>query len=154
MEDPGFYDQFNLDEPWDSPTNLLAASLRPSIYGCPSNRSNIDETNYVMIVGRNTASPGERGRTIDEFVDGTSETIMLVEVTDSGISWSEPRDLNANEISFGINEGTDGISSVHNGLANVALVDGSVHYFHDSTNPETIRQMTTVAGGEAVVVPD
>jgi hypothetical protein len=42
--------------------------------------------------------PGEQGMTIGEITDGTSNTLMLVEVHNSNIHWMEPRDLPIEEL--------------------------------------------------------
>jgi hypothetical protein len=80
---------------------------------------------------------------------------MIVEVANSGIKWSEPRDLKADEISFRINDGSArGISSHHVNGACVLMCDGSVHFLSSGTAAEQIKAMTTIAGGEAVGPPD
>ena len=84
-----------------------------------------------------------------------SNTLMIVEVAGSGINWAEPRDLDATKITFGINDGSaQGISSSHGGgVVNAAMCDGSVHSLSNSTAPQQIKAMTTIAGGEGQVAP-
>jgi hypothetical protein len=153
LAESGLYEMYDFDEPWDGPNNSALAPLIANIYQCPSdpNSQNGTETNYVMIVGPGTISDGTGSTKIADITDGTSNTIMLVEVTGSGINWMEPRDLNADEITFEINDPfAPGIGSNHLGVANVVLCDGSVSSMSDGTDPETIRAMTTIAGGEPV----
>ena len=55
-------------------------------------------TSYVAIVGPRTMwSPGLYVRAAD-FVDGLSQTIMVVEIANSDIEWLEPRDLPLAEV--------------------------------------------------------
>ena len=53
------YNQYNFDEPWDSPNNLAVAQQMPSEYGCPSDldATSAGETSYMVIVGPETGFP-------------------------------------------------------------------------------------------------
>ena len=151
LEQSMLYEMYDFDEPWDGPNNSALAPLIARAYQCASDPNPGTETNYVMIVGPGTLSDGTGTNGFRDITDGSSNTIMLVEVTGSGINWMEPRDLNADEITFEINDPLGpGISSNHPGVANVLLCDGSVHSMYEGTDPETIKAMTTIAGGEPV----
>ena len=146
---------YNFEEPWDSPNNQMVADTMISIYSCASYAgSDPLETNYVMIVGPGTISDGAGTTSTADIKDGPSNTIMVVEVANSGINWAEPRDLDAEQISYRINDQTAaGISSDHPGGACVVMCDGSVHFLDNSTDPEVIKGMSTIAGGEMVSLP-
>jgi prepilin-type processing-associated H-X9-DG protein len=148
------YPRFRLDQPWDSAHNLKLLNATPEYFGlhCPSDEENPGtETNYVMIVGTGSLSQGPNCVAFDQITDGTSNTIAVVEVTGSGISWTEPRDLVVQEVSFRINDADHlGISSHHPGGAQVLFCDGSTRFLPESTDPQLIQAMTTIAGGEDV----
>ena len=152
MEQEMLYQQYNFDEPWDSPTNLALTDMIPQVYRCPGDTTGrYGETSYVMIVGPETISDGPTARKITDIKDGTFCTIMVVEVANSGIDWMEPRDLKAEDMTFAINDGTpEGIRSGHPKVANILLCDGTVHTVPDTTDPARIRAMSTIAGGEEV----
>lgn len=157
LDEQVLYDQYDLEEPWDGPSNILLAGLMPEVYRCPSDVSTIGEsdTSYAMIVGPGTISDGPTAIKASEIRDGPSNTIMVVEVAGAGIHWMEPRDLNAKEISFAVNEDLgDGIQSDHAGVANVLFCDGSVRSFSNSADPKTVQATCTIAGGEDVSVSD
>ncbi|MEE8450433.1 MAG: DUF1559 domain-containing protein [Thermoguttaceae bacterium] len=149
LEQDMLYQQFDDTQPWDSPRNMMLTNTPMPIYGCPSSPQQGGlETNYVMIVGSETISDGA---SIASISDGCSQTIQIVEVAASGIHWAEPRDLNTDEITFAINDGSSpGIGSHHTGGANVALCDGSVHFLGDGTSPTQVEAMSTIDGGEVV----
>ena len=150
------YKKYRFDEPWDSPNNLTIAKEAGRSFRCPS-QPDVDYpiTNYVMIVGPHTISDGPHSRKLEEITDGTSNTIMVVEVADSGIRWNEPRDLRFDEIDFRINgEKRPGIGSHHPGKVNVAMCDGSKISLADSTPPEVVKALTTIDGGEDVEPPE
>jgi len=152
LGEQALYDQYDFDEPWDSPANLALADRMPSVYRCPSDTGfDVSETSYAMIVGPGTISDGTSATSSAEITDGASDTILLVEAAGSGIPWMEPRDLDAGEISYLVNDPIDpGIQSDHPGCANVAMCDGSVQALPDSTDPERVEAMSTIAGGETV----
>ncbi len=153
------YSQYRFDEPWDSPHNRTLALQMPGVYGCPDDPSfGSGMTSYVTIVGPHAFSPGPRGRKISEISDGTSNTIMVAEVANSGINWMQPQDLSAKDAKFqtsqrynsGVTATRIGISSGHPRGANVALCDGSVHFINDSIDPAILRQLITIDDGNAI----
>jgi hypothetical protein len=78
--------------------------------------------------------------------DDKSRTLMVVEVSDSGVLWMEPRDLHLSAMSFEIGaKKVVGIRSRHNAgdraVANVSTVDGSVLAVGDTTPPAEVRSM-------------
>ncbi|MBU4272786.1 MAG: DUF1559 domain-containing protein [Planctomycetes bacterium] len=153
------YKRYRFDEPWDSPNNLAVAAVAKEaalLFHCPS-QPEVDYpiTNYVMVVGPHTISDGPHSRKFEEIIDGISNTIMVVEVADSGIRWTEPRDLQFDEIDFGINgEKRPGIGSYHRQKIHVAMCDSAVITLADSTPPEVVKALTTIDGGEDVEPPE
>ncbi|MEE8450435.1 MAG: DUF1559 domain-containing protein [Thermoguttaceae bacterium] len=152
MEGQWLYDQIDLEQPWDSPQNRVFADMMPMEYACPSSATpDGATTSYMMIVGPGTISDGPTARKIAEITDGTSQTLMVVEVSGMGVNWMEPRDLDAETISFMVNDGTSqGISSDHASVANAAMCDGSVHSISSGVSPNEIKAMSTIDGGEMV----
>ena len=76
---------------------------------------------------------------------------MIVEAAGCGFNWMEPVDLNADEISYQINDGSGkGIRADHPSGVNVLFCDGSVQNLYEATAAEEIEAMTTVDGGEEV----
>jgi hypothetical protein len=146
--------RYNFDEPWDSPGNRQVTDTCIPEYQCPSDVADgvtSNETNYVMIVGPGMFSDGTSSNHMFQISDGFSYTIMIVEVVGSKIAWAEPRDLEADKITFKINDPqTLGISSRHSGGANCVLIDSSVVFASDSSDPGKIQAMCTIAGGETV----
>jgi len=152
LEQQPLYEQYNFDEPWDSPANLALADIMPDVFRCPSDPSTpFSNTSYAMIVGPGTLFDGTRPCRIADISDGTSNTIMLVEAAGSGINWMEPTDLDVQKLALGINNPSgQGIRSYHPGGANVAMCDGSVRFISATINPQTLKALITKAGGEPV----
>ena len=89
--------QYSFDEPWDGPHNRNLLHARPNIYACPSDwiAENATSTCYVAIVGPNAAWQGNNSRSLNDaaFRGKQSATILLAEVNNAGIAWTEPRDF-------------------------------------------------------------
>jgi prepilin-type processing-associated H-X9-DG protein len=152
-------DRYRFDEPWNSPHNSLLAKGAPAgmtffypLYHCPSDRrSSRWDTSYVMVVGPRTISAGPTSTRMKDITDGTSNTILVAEMCESGIHWMEPRDLRVEEMSFRINDPEYvGIASRHAGRAWAAFADGHTGSFADDIDPRVIQAMTTINGGEDV----
>jgi len=152
LEEMALYNEFELDEPWDSPHNLALARSMPPVYACPgSTDGEGNQTSYAMIVGQDAISDGPNGRRPKDITDGLSSTIMLVEAAGRGFDWTEPVDLDADGISYAINDGSGtGISGNHAEAVNILFCDGSVRALPEDTDPGIIKAMATVAGGESV----
>ncbi len=149
------YRQIRLDEPWDSPHNRQFAAMIPHGYQCPSSPHDLDsgQTDYVMITGPGTVGDGPRGTKMAEITDGTSQTLLVAEMADSGINWMEPRDYDTATMPHVITHPGDAnfaraLSSYHPGVANVLFCDGSVQSLSTETDPAVLERMFTKSGDE------
>ncbi len=104
IEEKERYSQYRFDEPWNGPNNRRLASQIPHHFHMPNEPDDSLDTNIVAIVGPETAFPGSSSVTIADFADGLDNTILLAEITGSGICWMEPRDLQVDQMSFKIND--------------------------------------------------
>jgi hypothetical protein len=109
LEQTTLYNQYRFDEPWDGPNNAEVCKRFPSSampFSCPADPNyGHPQTNYLAVVGPNTAWPGSRSAQLGtDFPDGAASTVLLIEVERSGIHWMEPRDLNFDEMSFKLND--------------------------------------------------
>ena len=88
------FKQFHLDEPWDSPHNRTLIDKMPSIYRMPMSKTEKGRTNYLLPVGGGAAFEADKPTTFKDITDGTSNTIMTVEVDDEhAVIWTKPEDL-------------------------------------------------------------
>lgn len=113
MDHYTLYERLRLDEPWDSPHNRSVEnrySLVGNEYGdlprdqyhCPSDpegdKGSSLDTSYFVVTGPGTAWQYDRKITVADLTDGAANTIMIIDVADSGIHWMEPRDVHIDEI--------------------------------------------------------
>ena len=121
-------------------------------YHCPCDRdSSPFDASFVVIVGPETAFPGAATTRFKDFADGSSNTVVMAEMSESGIHWMEPRDLDVDDMSLRVNDpGRKCIRSKHPGVANVLLGDGSVRSVSEDIDPALLKAVLTIAGGEPV----
>jgi hypothetical protein len=151
------FEQYHFDEPWDGPNNSRLADQALDVFNCPSvmhknGKVTSPMTNYVAVVGQETAWPGNRPARIADFTDGTDNTLLVVEMINSGIHWMEPRDLQFSEMAPTINsKSKPGISSIHNGGGAFSVfADGHVWFLNEKMSAEILKALLTRAGGEVV----
>ena len=145
MEEGRLYEQFHLDEPWDSPHNKVLLPLMPSQYACPSAvRAEPFLTNYRSIVGKSTFMSLDRDLTFADATDGIAFTLAVVETKD-GVPWTKPDDL-----PFDPDPPSPlfGSGSFHVGGFDALFADGSVRFLKTSTPLATLRALITRDGGE------
>ena len=150
LGEQALYGQYRMNEPWNSPHNAALANRMPAVYRCPSaNNIAPNVTNYAMLVGPNAISTGPKGRSKAEITDGLANTIAIVETTGNNINWLSPNDLDAETMSFDLNENNGKeIGSNHPTAANVLFCDGNVRILTKGSDPDNIKAMTTIDGGE------
>lgn len=144
--------QYDFSQPWSSPDNLAFAkeSLVRKMYCCPSEADrDRPDTSYVMLVGPDAFSDGPTGRKLKDITDKISETIVVGEMSRSGIFWTEPRDLNVTEMSFTINDPNQiGLRSLHSVGVHVLFADGSTKFLSDQIDTKVLEALITINGGE------
>jgi type II secretion system protein G len=151
LEEGAVYQQFKLDEPWDSPHNRALVARMPQVYQNPDLAIEPGKTNYLAVVGEPCIIDGtEKGRGIREITDGTSLTIMLVEAApDQAVEWTKPDDWE-----YDANNPKAGLGGIRPGGWQAGFADGSVQMISDFIAPEQLKAMFTRAGGEIVSQPD
>lgn len=149
LDQAPMYSQYNRNEPWNSPGNLAVTANMPAVYACASNPNGpfSGNTSYVALDGPGTVMNSKQPARIRDIADGPTQTLIVVEAQNSGIHWTEPKDF---DISVGGTPGPGGLSSFHTGGFQGALVDGSVRFISGSINPQTLKALLTINGGETV----
>jgi hypothetical protein len=143
LEQEALYGQYNFDEPWNGPNNsLLAATIVP-VYACPSQPGTSTNTNYVVVVGQNTMFRGDQPARLQDIVDGTANTVMVIDAANTGINWLEPRDLDMNSVLAAIGP--------HPSVVQVVMADGSVRALPvGPIGTQKLQPMLTMDGGEVI----
>ena len=150
LECKQLYDQFHLDEPWDSEHNRKLIDQMPAVYRSPASKlKQKGRTSYLVPLGEGTVFYGRQVAAFEEIKDGTSHTIMVVEVDDDhAVIWSKPEDL-----PYDIKNPTKGLGGLYEDGFNALFCDGSVRFLSNTISPDVLRALFTRAGGE-VTKPD
>jgi hypothetical protein len=150
IEQASLYEQFKLDEPWDSPHNIQLLQHMPSLYvplGAESD-AQIDHTNWHVFVGRGAAFEGREGlRLPKDFPDGPGNTLLVV---DAGplVPWSKPEDLE-----YDPTGPLPDLPSLYRDGFYAAFADGSIFFIKRTLTEKTLRALITRNGND-VIGPD
>lgn len=130
------YNQFNLQEPWDSPQNSALLEKMPVVFQC----TGVDKPGYTSIMtfsGEGTPFPGGPGTRIRDITDGTSNTLLCVKAgPDKAIPWTKPVDMPFNSANpFSV------LGQSPDGSYLSAAADGSVHNLVPDLSAETLRNL-------------
>ncbi|MDA1052074.1 MAG: DUF1559 domain-containing protein [Planctomycetota bacterium] len=145
------YDQIDLDKPWDAPENQHIADTLVPAYTCPSSPDGMmPYTNYMVIVGPGAIFDDDKLCSFSDILDGSSNTILVVEVEGQQVPWMEPTDLSLDQMQMAINSRPTEPGSNHLGGFQAALADGSVHFIADSIDPTMLRNLITRGDGQTI----
>jgi hypothetical protein len=152
LEQAPLYNEFKLDEPWDSENNKKLIARLPPVYALPGVKTkDAGHTYYRAFLSGKNQSPSslmrEAGPRLNfaSITDGTSNTIFCIEADESCV-WTEPNDIPFDP---------KGKIAIKGGLLvkdrfQVALCDGSVRSLSVKMSEATLKAYITVNGGEVI----
>jgi hypothetical protein len=155
------YSAYDFDQPWNAENNITI-DTRPlpskdgelvvmgNPYGPPCDRDDPHATSYLAIVGQQAFANPDAARKPSDILDGLENTIAVAEVAGSNVHWLSPVDLEFESMSFVINVGPHSISSHHPSGPAVLFGDGAVYRINPAIDPEIVRAMCTIDGGEPI----
>jgi hypothetical protein len=154
---------------WDSSMNDSIAKTLVPTFNCPSRELHVDDkdnrdryfTDYAMLTGGGAFSGHNKATRMRDIVDGTSNTLAIVEATGLNIVWTEPRDANTTWRPFAINYSgneqydSEGIaSSWHGPGAHALFADGEIRFLSEKLDPNVLKALTTKNGEEEIPWPE
>ncbi len=137
VEERKLYEQFHLDEPWDSPHNKQLIDKMPKAFQCGQPGLAPGHTTFVAPVGEDTVFGGTKPIRFQNVIDGSSNTLAVVQVKpELAVPWTAPKDY-----AFDPQDPGKGlwINSADRFLA--AMLDGSVHQIRGDLDPETLLHL-------------
>ncbi len=146
IEQNALYEQFKLDEPWDSEHNKRLIAAMPEVYRAAGSQAGPGKTNYLTVRGKDTAFPGKEKVRMADITDGTSMTAMVVEASDErAVIWTKPDDYEYDE-----DDPIAGLVGLRPGGFSVAFCDGSVHFLGEFADPKMVKALFTRNGREVI----
>jgi hypothetical protein len=157
VEQKALYDQFHLDEPWDSEHNKQLIDKMPRTFRSPNSSAKAGMTNYIGVggprgvLGPPAVSPKNgspaNGIRFADVIDGTSNTIAIVEASDDlAIVWTKPDEFIPDE-----KEPMKGLTGMRPNGFLAGFVDGQVRLITKSATPEMLRAAFSRNGREPIV---
>lgn len=143
------YDQFHLDEPWDSPHNKKLIEQMPGVFASPLAPPHLKAkglTTYLAPIAKGTILASSTGTALRDITDGTSNTILLIEANaDHAVIWTKPDDLTVD-----FKDPTKGLTGQADGRFRTLFADGSVRVLPITIPAETLRRLMQMNDGEVV----
>ncbi|MEJ7590059.1 MAG: DUF1559 domain-containing protein [Planctomycetaceae bacterium] len=150
VDEPRLYGRIDLSKPWNDPANADAYETVPQVFRCPSAMLPPGFTSYLGVVGSNACFHPTAPRAFLEMTDGTTETLMVIEVAqEHAVHWMAPQDASEEMV---LDFGNDG-KLAHTGgtqAALAALADGSTRFLSENLETEIRRALISIAGKDRV----
>jgi prepilin-type processing-associated H-X9-DG protein len=145
LREDELFEEFHLDEPWDSPHNKGLLERMPPVY---SERDQgwgaIGLTRYQVFVGPGTLFEPKAVVRLADVDDGKDNTLMVVEASDP-VPWTKPADL-----VFGPGKPLPRLGGIHSGGVSALFADGGVRFLKQSIAERDLHAIITRNGGEPV----
>jgi hypothetical protein len=154
IEEQPLYEQFRLNEPWDSEHNRKLIERMPAVYRSPNSVAEMGKTVYLGNAGPDGVfvpqKPGEagapKGISFAKIRDGLSNTIMAVEASDAAaVIWTKPDDYVPS-----VEQPLRGVTGMRPGGFLALLCDGSVRFISHTIDPAVLQGLFTANGGEVL----
>lgn len=143
VDEYGLYNEFHMDEAWDSEHNKALIPRMPKVYGTsPDGKSSVH-----VFIGEGTPFGGEPV-SIRDITDGTSNTLMVVKAGDDTADiWTKPGGLTFDK--------ADPIAALGNigDMFDVLLMDGSARSLPKTIDAETLGNLILHNDGNPVELP-
>ncbi len=147
LEESDLYDQFKLDEPWDSEHNRQLIPLMPAVFRSPlTTVAHPGKTTYLGVAGEGAIFGDEKGLRFRDVRDGTSNTVAMVEANDDrAVVWTAPEDWQ-----FDPDNPLAGLGEARGGIFLALMLDGSTRVISEDVDLAIFKALVTYAGGEVV----
>ena len=144
------YNQFKLDEPWDSDHNKALLGKIPEVFNMAEGQLGEGETTVRAMGGpsgviTSSTKKGDRSLTgvgFEAITDGSSNTLMLVNVPNElAVEWTKPSEFDPDD---------DVIKLILSQKFTAAIADGSLQRFSENVTIDDFKEIWTRDGGEIV----
>jgi hypothetical protein len=157
IEQQALYEQFHLDEPWDSEHNKKLIAQMPAVFKAPGSKAEVGKTTYLGVGGKNgvLSAPEERpeedgqfgvGIGLQNITDGSSNTVAIVEASDeAAVIWTKPEEWVPNA-----DDPLKGLVGLRPNGFQAAMCDGSVRFISKNIDLNVLRLLFDRQDGQPV----
>ena len=149
LDQQQLFEKYSTTEAWNSKTNSPLLQARPLVYACPE-VSEPSLTSYQAAVSSRTPWPWDTPTRIQDFTDGTSNTLMLFDVHDPEVEWTRPKDLTLQQATDAVQNGQRHHTGSERTGIQVLLADGSARFLSRNISPEILPSLLTPSGGRSL----
>jgi hypothetical protein len=148
LEENPLYEMFHRDEPWDSAHNRTLADRMPDIYRSRGIAPDGNRTGFVLFQRPEMYAIERHGPSIRAFGDGTSNTLVVLEVGPNlAVPWTRPDDL-----SFDPLEPLAALGKLPSDGLWGGFADGAVRRIKPDIQPAVFRAILTPNGHETIQI--
>ncbi|QDU74325.1 hypothetical protein Pan97_13320 [Bremerella volcania] len=149
------YQQYNFNEPWNSPTNINVTTRMPDVYRSETdNTAGSTSTNFAAVIGKRTMFPHEKSTTRSQAIDDPETILMVVEVHGLGFDWTDPTanyDLDSPQGTMIIDNNRSSMTANKSMLTgNLGVMSEDTYHADDNTSITLLQSMATRSGSEDV----
>ncbi|HEY1785811.1 MAG TPA: DUF1559 domain-containing protein [Pirellulales bacterium] len=149
LDEKDLYDQFHLDEPWDSPHNLPLLKKMPYVYLHPKVGRLEGKTVFLRPIHQRMDYTADANGKVREILFGVSSTIpVVVADAEHAAPWTKPDDLILDDASP-----TRGLERWPDHFLMMALADAQILLLPDNVEPTKLEGFFTRAGMSYVPAP-
>ena len=142
------YDEFHLQESWDSPHNLTLLKKIPPVYKLWDDDNSTTNTRLLAVDGSDTLGTAGRLRAMHAISDPESETIAIVVVSNElAVPWTQPIDFTLRADLF-----TRQMQQIGRHEFVFTTVQGAALTFPTKGQFSTFEALATIGGGEVNAV--
>ena len=146
LDEAKLYQQFKLDEPWDSKHNKKLLTKMPRVFTRLNVRPDRETTLtfFRVFTGSGTMFEGKQGARLQDIRDGTANTLLIVEAAEA-VPWTKP-----DELPYAPGKALPKLGGLFKGGFFAATADGAVHFIPTPVDDATLRALITRAEGDVV----
>ncbi len=145
LEEVELYHKFHFDEAWDSEHNKALIANMPTIFRSPDVTEN-GKTAIHVFTGEKTPFHGDQGKSVRDFPDGTSNTILAVRAgADTAEIWTKPGGLEVD-----LSAARESLGDIKGQPIQVLFADGLVQVIPESIDDTMLAYLIQPDDGNVV----
>ena len=144
LEQEHLFRQYDLSKPWNAPENQVLSAMDIPVFKNPASPSHsAGSTDYLFVGGPQSLLDSGQKASFASCQDGTSNTIVFVEVRGNTRAWAEPQVWTPDQP----------LDSDTPNVVLAATADGAVHALNKNTPQQQLILLSNPRDGTPVSIP-